>query len=1123
MSNSTDSATRRAQLSPERRAILERWTQGRHAQVQHVIPRRPVHSPTAPSFAQERLWLIERLLGRGNVYNTVPTATAIHGPLDVALLERSLNEVVRRHESLRTTFSTVDGQPAQLIAPAMPITLSVIDLRHLPQPEAEAIRQVRDGARQPFDLAHGPLLCARLFRLDTEHYILLLIMHHLVTDGWSSPVLLQELTTIYKAFRVGLPSPLPPLPIQYADYALWQRQWLQGGVLESQLEYWRRQMADVPATIDLPIDHPRPPVQSFAGASHQFELSHELTASLKAIGQREGATLFMTILAALTVLLFRYSGQPDIVIGSPIANRTLPETRDLIGCFINTVALRLRLFGNPTFRELLARVREVTQAAYAHQDLPFERLVEELQPQRDLSRHPLFQVMFTLQVAAAPARADEVIQLSPVEVDNGVAKFDLTVDLSETAQGLRGIFLYDASLFDAPTRERMLGHFQTLLAGVAAQPDQRLADLPLLPAAERRQLLSTWNATARPCPACGIHQLVEAQVARTPQATAVAAPDGDLSYAELNARANQLAGELRARGAGPDSLVGLCVTRSRDLIIGILGILKAGAAYLPLDPTYPPDRLALMLEDAQVTLLVTQRGLSAQLPPQRAHQLYLDDLPVPPPDPRPAPAAPGFTPAHLAYVIYTSGSSGRPKGVMIPHIAVTNMMAATLEYVRVTPDDVVLQFATFCFDVSVLEIFAALCSGARLLIPPRDTLLSPRALTELLQRERVSFCDIPPAVLELLPADAFPALRTQFIGCESFSGELVTRWIQPGRRLINGYGPTEATVMMTLMECTGTYAQMPPIGYPMANQQVYVLDSQRQPTPIGVPGELYIGGLGLARGYLNRPELTAERFVPNPFAMTNDERRRTNDEDSDLSCVLGPASCGRLYRTGDLVRYRTDGALEFLGRVDQQVKLRGYRIELGEIEAALSQHPAVQQAITVIQSKTPARSLVAYLLAQNGATIDTQELRSWLGQRLPAYMLPALFVQLERFPLMPNGKVDRAALPEPNDVAADRDATFAAPRTALEQMLAGGVFAQVLGVDKVGIHDNFFELGGNSLQAAQVQSSLMDNLQIDVPLTTIFQSPTIAQLSEHIDALALATHGLQPIGDGDAAREEGEL
>jgi amino acid adenylation domain-containing protein len=683
---------------------------------------------------------------------------------------------------------------------------------------------------------------------------------------------------------------------------------------------------------------------------------------------------------------------------------------------------------------------------------------------------------------------------------------------------------------------------------VAAQPDQRLADLPLLPAAERQLLLDTWNATARPFPVCGIHQLVEAQVARTPQASAVAAPDGDLTYAELNARANQLAAELRARGAGPDSLIGLCASRSRDLIVGIIGILKAGAAYLPLDPTYPPDRLALMLDDAQVTLLVTQRALSNiphpnPLPggegmPNQAHPLYMDELPLPPPDHRPAPAVPGFTPQHLAYVIYTSGSSGKPKGVMIPHVAVTNMLAATLEYVRVTPDDVVLQFATFCFDVSVLEIFAALCAGARLLIPPRDTLLSPRALTELLQRERVSFCDIPPAVLELLPADAFPALRTQFIGCESFSGELVTRWIQPGRRLINGYGPTEATVMMTLMECTGSYAQMPPIGYPMANQQVYVLDAQRQPTPIGVPGELYIGGMGLARGYLNRPALTAEKFIPNPFAALS----------SPFSPAGGGAAGGVLYRTGDLVRYRADGALEFLGRVDQQVKIRGYRIELGEIEAALAAHPAIHACVVLVRAERPgAARLVAYVVPSEtlnagyplgGRTMNRPEwsssafslqpsalvgeLRSWLGQRLPSYMVPAFFVQLERFPLMPNGKVDRAALPEPNDVAADR-ATFAAPRTALEQMLAGGVFAQVLGVDNVGIHDNFFELGGNSLQAAQVQSSLMDNLHIDVPLTTIFQSPTIAQLSEHIDALALATQGLQPVGSGDAVREEGEL
>ena len=1143
MSKATDLSARRSNFSPERRALLEQWTQGRHTQERRVIPKRPVHSPAALSFAQERLWLIDRLLGRGNTYNSAPAVTWIEGPLDVAVLERSLNEIVRRHETLRTTFASVDGQPVQVIAPDMPIMLNVEDLRHLPDPEDQALRRVRAGARQVFELARGPLWHATLFRLDTQQYILLLVLHHLITDGWSGPVLMQELTEIYQAFSAGQPAPLPPLPIQYADYAVWQRQWLQsegdhgGSPLEQQLAYWRRQMVGAPATIELPVDHPRPPVQSFVGAAHQFELSPELTARLKALGQGEGATLFMTILAALKVLLFRYSGQADIVIGSPIANRTHPELRGLIGCFVNTLVLRTSLSGNPTFRELLGRVREVTQGAYAHQDLPFERLVEELQPQRDLSRNPLFQVMFALQAAARSEHVVGGVRLRPVESDNGVAKFDLTVDLRETEQGLRGHFQYDASLFDAPTRERMVGHFHTLLAAVAEHPDQRLATLPLLPPAERQQLLVSWNATGRPFPACGIHQLVEAQVARTPQATAVSAPDGDLSYAGLNARANALARELRGRGAGPDTLVGLCVSRSCDLIVGILGILKAGAAYVPLDPTYPPERLALMLDDARVPFLVTQRALLPELPSHAAATLCLDDVESPPPDPLPAPVVPGFAPDHLAYVIYTSGSTGRPKGVMISHAAVTNMMTATLEYVEVSPDDVVLQFATFCFDVSVLEIFAALCAGARLLIPPRETLLSPRALTQVMQRERVSFCDIPPAVLELLPADALPALRTQFIGCESFTGELVTRWVQPGRRLINGYGPTEATVMMTLMECTGTYEQMPPIGYPMANQQVYVLDAQGQPLPIGVPGELYIGGVQLARGYLNRPDLTAERFVPCPWSVVSSQLQRTTDH-GQLT------TDNRLYRTGDLVRYREDGALEFLGRVDQQVKLRGYRIELGEIEARLSQHPDIQQAIVVIQAKTPeTKRLVAYIVPgeeqrtknkeQRGETPDSQisnlksqisnqELRDYLKTRLPDYMIPAAFVTLEALPLMQNGKVDRAALPEPANRSPAPDATFTAPRTALEQMLAGSVFAQVLGVDQVGIHDNFFELGGNSLQAAQVQSNLMDALHIDVPLTTIFQAPTIAQLSEHLDALALAAEGPQSLA-GTEAREEGEL
>ncbi|MGQ0825924.1 MAG: non-ribosomal peptide synthetase [Actinomycetota bacterium] len=1098
MSKTGDLPARRAALSPERLALLESWQRGRAGNRPDGIPKRSLKDPVVLSFSQERLWLLDQLLGTGNSYNTIPIAARLTGPLDVRLLERSLAEVVQRHETLRTRFPTSAGQPCPVVEESMPSSIEVVDLRDRADAEAEAMRLLRQGGRDPFNLATGPLFEVRLLRIADDEYILLDLMHHMISDGWSDDVMIRDLTAVYLAFDAGEPSPLIPLPIQYSDYARWQRDRLRDDVLAGLLEYWRAQLAGAPTALELPIDHPRPATQRFISATYQFETSREVTERLRALSQSEGATLFMTVLAAIDVMLSRYSGQTDILVGSPIANRTHIDTEDLIGCFINTLVVRADLSGNPTFRELLGRVRKVALGAYEHQDLPFERLVDELQPERDLSRNPLFQIMFALQNSPKAELQLGKFRLAPLELDNGVAKFDLTIDLREYDGALRGRFQFDSDLFEPETCERMVSHFHHLLAGVVADPDSRLSDLPLMSDAELHEMLVERNATERSYEVCCIHELVEAQVARAPDATAVRAPDGDLTYGELDARSNMLAGRLRSLGVGPDTTVGLCVERSVHLPVGILGILKAGGAYVPLDPRYPLDRLAYMLTDAQAPVLVTQRHLLGALPAHDGHVVCIDAQDSP--DVGATIAVPELTPDHLAYVLYTSGSTGLPKGVMISHRAVTNLMLATLDHVEAAPTDVVLQFATFCFDVSVLEIFIAFCAGARLVIPSSETVLSPAALTILIQKEQITICDIPPAVLELLSPDACSSLRIQFLGCEAFGGGLATRWQAPGRRVINGYGPTEATVMMTLMELEGVYEHMPPIGFPMPNHQVYVLDRWMRAVPIGVPGELYIGGVGLARGYLNRPELTADRFVPNPF---------------------GGESGSRLYRTGDLTRFRPDGSLEFLGRVDQQVKIRGYRIEIGEVETVVARYRGVQQSVVTVHEPTPdTKQLVVYVLVSRADEFDTVELRSFLAESLPSYMVPHLIIPMERFPLLPSGKVDRGALPDPAQAVAARAAEYEAPRSELERLLADSVFSEVLGVENVGIHDNFFELGGNSLRLAELQSQIAETLDVDVPLRVLFQAASIAELSDFLDARGRVTaEADNRVGD----RDEGEI
>ncbi|MGD1020131.1 MAG: amino acid adenylation domain-containing protein [Verrucomicrobiia bacterium] len=1041
----------------------------------------------ALSFAQQRLWFFDQLEPGLSAYN-IPAAIRLKGPLNLAALEQSLNEIIKRHESLRTTFGKVEGRPTQVIAPTLTIQLPVVDLRKLPanERETEVRRLVTAEAQRPFDLSQGPLLRGTVLRLGDEEHVGLLTMHHIVSDGWSTGILVREVATLYVAFCAGGSSPLPALPIQYVDFAHWQRQWLQGEVLEAQIAYWKKQLAGGPTLIDLPTDHPRPAVQTFRGAHQTLVLPKHLQEGFKALSREEGVTLFMTLLAAFKVLLYRYTSQDDLIVGTPIANRNRLETEGLIGFFVNALVLRTDLSGNPGFRELLRRVREVCLGAYGHQDLPFDRLVEELHVKRDLSRNPLFQVMFVMH--NAPLRTVELpgLTLSPVEGDSETAHFDLTLQIVDTEQGLTAAFVYNTDLFEAGTIARMLGNFEILLEGMVADPEQRLSDLPLLTEAERQQLLVEWNSAKTDCSGdvC-IHQLFEGQVERTADASAIVFEAEQLTYEELNRRANQLAHYLRALGVGPDVLVAICMERSLEMVIGLLGILKAGGAFVPLDPAYPKERLAFMLKDAQVQVLLTQERLVARLGEHDAKVICLDSGWETIAHGSGENPGNSTLPENLAYVIYTSGSTGQPKGVLVSHGSIVEHCRNAQRYYELGSSDVVLQFASLSFDVSLEEILPTLIIGARLVVMGTN-IWHPAELHRKISEYGLTVLNLPTAywqelarewagVTELVP-NIQP--RLFIVGGDTMLPDVLKLWQQTpvgSIRLLNAYGPTETTITATAFEiapCSGenTTYQRVPIGRPLANRAIYILDQHGNPVPIGVPGHLHIGGEGLAQGYLNRPEMTAEKFIPDPFRAE-------------------PGA--RMYKTGDLARYRPDGNIEFLGRADHQVKIRGFRIELGEIEAVLGQHPAVREAVVLAREDAPnEKRLVAYVVADS--SID--ELRRFLKEKLPEYMVPAVVVLLEALPVTPNGKVDRRALPAPDRSRPELEKAFVAPRDDLELQLAH-IWEEVLGVRPVGVRDNFFELGGHSLLAVRLFSLVEKRLGKQLPLTTIFQGATVEHLA----------------------------
>jgi amino acid adenylation domain-containing protein len=1069
---------RLARLSPEQIAELVQRLRGKETAGPPAasISRRPGDGPCPLSFSQQRLWFIQQMDPRNVAYN-MGGVTRLDGSLDAGALQRALDLVVDRHEALRTVFVLRDGEPMQQVVAGMRVPVETEDLRALEPAEAE--EEVRRHAgrelARPFDLAAGPLMRASLLRLAPERHALLLVMHHVISDGWSRGVIVREISAAYGALAEGAEPRLPALPIQYPDYAVWQRERLRGALLEEQLGYWRDTLGGAPATLELPTDHPRPPTQSFAGRTHRFALPDGVVDALRALGREEGATLFMVLLAAYTSLLARYTGQADLVVGTPVANRGRSETQGLVGFFVNTLALRTDLSGDPAFRETVRRVRDVALGAYAHEELPWDRVVEELHPERSLSRSLVFQTMFLLD--EDPPRSAHMggLELHPVDVDAGTSMFDLTLGIERGEDGYVGRLEYATALFDARTMERMGTHLCVLLQAVAADPDARLGRLPLMDDGERAQV-ARWNATERPYPAGElVHGLFAAQAARTPDAAALVFHGESVSYAALDARANRLANHLRGLGVGTESRVGVCLERTPELVVALLAVLKAGGAYVPLDPAYPRNRLGYMTEDAGVRLVLTTEALADRLP-QGAEAVRIDALADRIASESAEAPRVEVHPENLSHVIFTSGSTGRPKGVMIRHASTVVLLHWLRETISDEERAGVLGSTSINFDVSVAEIFGTLCWGGRLVLV-ENALELPRVADQDVRYASM----VPTAAAELLRAGGIPStVRTLNLGGEALPNDLAQALYATGIvvKVGNLYGPTEDTTY-------STYALVPRgadrvlVGRPVANTTAHVLDDALRPVPVGIIGELYLAGDGLSRGYAGHPALTAERFIPNPFG----------------------AAGSRMYRVMDRIRWTQSGELEYFGRTDFQVKVRGFRIELGEIETALRTHPLLQDAVALVREEADGdRRLVAYVVAGEGdGAPSTAILRAYLKERLPEYMVPSAFVAMDALPQTPNGKLDRRALPAPDAAARVADA-YVAPRTPGEAQLAG-IFADVLGVERVGVHDDFFHAGGHSLLAMRAVTRVRDTLGVELAVRALFEAPTVAELALRVEAL----------------------
>ncbi|MFN6200096.1 MAG: amino acid adenylation domain-containing protein [Dolichospermum sp.] len=1091
---------------------------GINLQTETILPR-PNSEPAPLSFGQEQLWFLSQI--QDNTTYNLPLALQISGSLNISVLEQVITEIVRRHEILRTNFQQIEGKNLQVIRPEINISLQVINLDQITakQQLKNVERLINQETDKIFNLSEDDLFQSTLYQLNQNSYILLLNMHHIISDGWSIGILLQELSTLYGAYLAGNKSPLPDLQIQYADYAIWQKEKFTSEIREKQLNYWKQQLADIPPLLELPTDKPRPPIQSFRGGIWEFSINSNLSQKIRTLTQQSDATLFMTMLAAFVILLYRCSGQDDILIGSPMAGRNRQEIQSLIGYFVNTVVLRTKLTGNPNFREILNEVRQVATDAHNYQDIPYNQVVEALNPQRNLSYNPVFQILFDLQHSLTDKLQLPGLTLQPFLGEHSTSKFDLSLIIEDRGTELIGAWEYSSDLFTQEAISRITENFQTLLNGIVNNPETPINQLPIISAFEQQQILEKWNNTQQDYPeSFCIHELLTQQVIKTPDAIAVKFGNQQLTYTQLNQKANQLANYLQNCGVTSEVLVGLYLERSLDILIAILAILKAGGAYLPLDPKYPQTRLTDILNDSQVSIILTQEklltSLSSPLPrgetpltPYQGKIILLDtDLTIISQQNIETPIS-AIKPDNLAYVIYTSGSTGKPKGVMITHQNIVNHATSIIDKYQINSHDRILQFTTFIFDVAAEEIFPAWLSGATLIICPQEMVTNLIEFSQFLAQESLTVVNLPTPywqewVLEIdRKVSQIPdSLRLVITGSDQVLPEKLALWQKlvtekrQNIQWINAYGLTETTITSTVYQLPVNYqlntTHSVPIGRPIANTEIYILDQNLQPVPIGIPGELHIGGAGLARGYLNRKQLTNEKFISNPISSSKSSR---------------------LYKTGDLARYLPDGNIEFLGRIDYQVKIRGFRIELGEIEAVLAQHPLVKSSAVIVREIQPGnKQLVAYVVTEDHSNIQ-QDLRSFLKQNLPDYMLPAFFVRLAELPLTPTGKINRRAL-SALMLELNHEIDYILPRNPLEQKLAE-IWCQVLGLEKVSVEENFFNLGGHSLATIQIISRIRETLKIDLPLQYLFTEPTIAGLTKIINQSLQTADHITPIDD----------
>jgi len=1094
-----------AKLPAEKRELLEIMLQEQGVDLHQIaILPQPRISNTFPlSFSQQRLWFLDQLEPGGALYN-IPSVLRIKGRLDAAALEKSFNEVIKRHEVLRTTFGKQGDEPQQIIHPRLQLSIPFIDLQSLSAKEnaAEVERLALEEAQKPFDLATGPLLRVSLLKQSVQDYILLVTMHHIVSDNWSIGIFVHEIMHCYQAFVQNKKITLPELQVQYADFAFWQRKWLKGKTLENQIDYWRKQLKNIPPVLDFPLDFPRPSYQTSSGDYKLFNLPPVTREALNTISRQNNASLFMTMLAAFYILLQRYSGQDDICVGSPVANRNRAETEALIGFFVNTLVLRGDLSGNPSFPEFVERVKEMTLGAQAHQDLPFETLVEALQPQRDMSHSPLFQAMFVMNNAPVEKLQLSGLEISLLEFENKTTKFDLILNVTETEHGLQCKLEYNTDLFKSDTMDRLITHYKTLIDQILENPSASLSTFSLINPQEKDRLLYNWSRSAESYnEQQSIIQLFEAQAKQTPQAAALRVKEQTLSYSMLNSQANQLARYLLDQGLHRGQIVGISAGRSAEMIIGLLATLKAGGVYLPLDPGYPAERLQYMLNDAQAAFLITQHALKSAFKNHSARVILFENLH----ELLQKKAADNLNlvlnAQQSAYIIYTSGSTGRPKGVEVSHSALANHCCDMRDFYQLTPDDNVLQFAALNFDASIEQILPPLISGATVIMRD-DDIWDSFQFSEKIKQYDLTVINPPTAYWAQLAADwaARPELipenriRLVIIGGDVLKPEALQNWYKTSLknvRLLNAYGPTETVITATTYQVpVGFSSTRVPIGRPRANRTLYVLDPYGQPVPAGIPGELYIGGRALAKGYLKRPDLTEQRFIVNPFSKDQNDR---------------------LYKTGDRVRFLPEGNLEFMGRMDFQVKIRGFRIELGEIESLLSRMPEIKEAVvSAMDDKQGNKRLVAYFVTKGQKGVDIEQIRKFLKGLMPDYMIPSVFIEMETMPIDPSGKINRRALPKADLEHVELKNEYVAPRTPTEEKLCS-MIQEVLQIERVGVLDNFFDLGGHSMMATQVVSRIRETFDVELSLRSLFENPTA-------EGIARAIAEAQALG-----MDEGEL